>query len=425
MRDSYLGFSQNRQKAWRGAVNAVTENVQDQRDGPVTRALVVDDHKFIRFTLKNTLSKLGVTHVDEAEDGDAALARLNASAAPFDIIFCDLQMPGRDGIETLRAFAGLGVKSGIVLMSGEDLSILAAAENLARSHGLKVLGHVTKPVSAEVVKHFLSAMDSSRPQVGKATPTERVDDIDIRRGLENNDFYVVYQPKVSLKNGQLHGVEALARWKHPRFGLISPVVFVPIAEQSGMIDQLMEFVLGQALTGKGLWRSLNHDINVAINVSTQSMVHLDLPDRLAAIVNRAGANPSSFVLEVTESRLADNMSAFLEIATRLRLKGFRLSIDDFGTGFSTLEQLSRLPVSELKIDRAFVAGAPENDRTRAILEASLTLARNLNLTTVCEGAETAAEYDLVGNLGADCVQGFYVAKPMMADQILPWENQRH
>lgn len=406
-------------------MNAVTENVHNSGNGAVSRVLVVDDHKFIRFTLKNTLLKLGVAQVDEAEDGDAAIALLQAPGAPFDIIFCDLQMPGRDGIETLRAFAGLGVKSGIVLMSGEDLSILAAAENLARSHGLNVLGHVTKPVSAEVVKQFLGATDSSRPQLGKATLTERVDDIDIRHGLENNDFYVVYQPKVSLKNGLLHGVEALARWKHPRFGLISPVVFVPIAEQSGMIDQLMEFVLNQALSGKDQWRGLNHDINVAINVSTQSMVHLDLPDRLAGIVNRAGANPSSFVLEVTESRLADNMSAFLEIATRLRLKGFRLSIDDFGTGFSTLEQLSRLPVSELKIDRAFVAGAPENDRTRAILEASLTLARNLNLTTVCEGAETAAEYDLVGNLGADCVQGFYVAKPMTAAEILPWENHRH
>ena len=149
---------------------------------------------------------------------------------------------------------------------------------------------------------------------------------------------------------------------------------------------------------------------------------LDMPDHLARIVSMLGGNPAAVTLEVTESCLVDDLSAFLDIATRLRLKGFRLAIDDFGTGFATLEQLSRLPVSELKVDREFVAGAPDNDRTRAILEASLQLARSLNLTTICEGVETRAEWNLAADLGADCIQGFYIAKPMAAGELVGWFN---
>ena len=384
------------------------------------RVLVVDDHPYIRRAIKNALLALGVAEVDEAGDGATAVAKCAGPEPAFDLIFCDLHMPGRDGIEMLRELAALGSRACIVLVSGMDAGILASAVNFAKSHGLRVIGQASKPVSARQIKDFLDAAlhaDGIRKAAPQAQP---IDDADIRRGLADAEFFVVYQPKVSVLTREMNGVEALIRWRHPRYGLVSPLAFISVAEETSTIDLLTEYVLSNALAAQARWRKLGLDIHIAVNISTKSMVRLDLPDRLAATVAWAGARAEQVVLEVTESRLVDDLSAFLDIATRLRMKGFRLAIDDFGTGFSTLEQLSRLPVSELKIDRAFVAGTPDNPRTRAILEASVVLARNLNLKTICEGAETKAEWDLVGGLGADSVQGYYVAKPMDAEVLVGW-----
>ncbi|MEN3974908.1 EAL domain-containing response regulator [Emcibacter sp. SYSU 3D8] len=386
------------------------------------RVLVVDDNAFVRISIRNILLDAGADYVEEARDGDEALAKVSGDL-PFDLIFCDLQMPGRDGIETLRGLAGFDTQACIVLMSGEDRNILAAAGRLAKSHGLRILGNVTKPIPAEAVREFLAAANAvvhaPRKRPGGTT---RISDDDIRRGLAEREFYVDFQPEVGIADGRIWGSEALVRWRHPEHGLVSPMSFIGVAEQSDTIDLLTDFVLGKALEAQTLWRTQGQDIHVAINISAHSMVNLDMPDHLARIVTMLGGSPAAVTLEVTESCLVDDLSAFLDIATRLRLKGFRLAIDDFGTGFATLEQLSRLPVSELKIDREFVAGAPDNERTRAILEASLQLARSLSLTTICEGVETQAEWNLAADLGADCIQGFYIAKPMAAGELVGWFN---
>jgi len=385
-------------------------------------ALVVDDHPFVRLALKNTLLQQGVESVIEAADGDDALAKINANQTAFDLIFCDLQMPGRDGIETLRAFAELGIRACIVLMSGEDASILASAVTLAHSHGLRLLGHAAKPITAEQIRYFLAAADTADVPKRKESTLETIEDIDIRRGILHKEFFVEFQPKVSVKNRDLRGVEALVRWRHPHHGLIPPITFIDVAEQSSTIDLLTDYVLIRAIEAQKLWASQGVNVDIAVNLSTCSMARLNIPDRFAGIVTSLEGNPATILFEVTESRLVDDLATFLETATRLRLKGFRLSIDDFGTGYSTLEQLSRLPVSELKIDRAFVAGTPENARTRTILRASIILAQSLHLTTICEGAETETEWNLVRDLGADCVQGYYVARPMPPGEILNWYN---
>jgi EAL domain-containing protein (putative c-di-GMP-specific phosphodiesterase class I)/CheY-like chemotaxis protein len=386
------------------------------------RVLVVDDNAFVRISIRNVLLDAGADYVEEARDGDEALAKVS-SELPFDLIFCDLQMPGRDGIETLRGLAGLDTQACIVLMSGEDRNILAAAARLAKSHGLRILGNVTKPVPADTVREFLAAARAATQAPRKRERNAaRITDDDIRRGLAEREFYVDFQPEVGIADRRIWGTEALIRWRHPEHGLVSPLAFIGLAEQSDTIDLLTDFVLGKALEAQTLWRTQGQDVHVAVNVSAHSMVNLDMPDHLARIVSMLGGNPAAVTLEVTESCLVDDLSTFLDIATRLRLKGFRLAIDDFGTGFATLEQLSRLPVSELKVDREFVAGAPENERTRAILEASLQLARSLNLTTVCEGVETRAEWDLAVDLGADCIQGYYIARPMPAGELVGWFN---
>jgi len=383
------------------------------------RALVIDDDDLVRRTLARILVSLQVD-VTQAEDGFAAIDQIETSPTPFDVIFCDLQMPGRDGIQTLRDLADRNVTSGLILLSGHTTDIVASAENTARHHDLNVLGHLYKPFDRAKINVLLEAASRSRHMRRTTSTREPLTAADIRQGLAANEFELAFQPKVNPLTGGVDGVEALVRWAHGRYGPIPPVDFISLAEDTALIDPLTDIVMQRAIAGYHYLRDARLDIPIAVNLSTRSMTHLDLADRLRTSVMDGKASPAGFIFEVTESRLADSMTAFLETATRLRLMGFKLSIDDFGTGFSTMEQVSRLPVSELKIDRAFVAGAPDNPRTRHILEASLQLGHSLNLKCVCEGVETQDEWALVHRLGADAVQGYFVAKPMGLAMLKSW-----
>ena len=386
------------------------------------RVLIVDDQPFVRRALKDILNRAGLEGVTEAAGGGEAIVQLKSG--PIDLIFCDLQMPGIDGIETLRAIAEINPDTAVVLMSGEERGIIEAAAGLAREYGLLLLGHMAKPITANMVQDILRNGANLRA-TRKTSPTGKpVTEAELGAGLRDGEFFALFQPKVSVATGELASVEALVRWRNPERGTVSPGEFIPAAEQTAFIDDLTFLVLEKALAAQKRWAEAGRHISVAVNLSTRSMTRLDLPDRLARMVVEAQARTGSLVMEVTESRVADNLGSLLDICARLRLKGFQLSIDDFGTGFSTLEKLGRLPFSELKVDRAFVAGAPNDPRKRAILEAALALAQKLGLRSVCEGVETEAEWDLAKALGADYVQGYFVAKPMEVEELVGWQFTR-
>lgn len=386
------------------------------------RALVIDDDDLVRSSLARILTSMHV-EVSQAGDGFAAIGKIESAPEPFDVIFCDLEMPGRDGVQTLRDMAERKVTSGLVLLSGHTRDILESAENTARHHSLYVLGHLNKPFDRAKISGFIEAVNRPRALQHAAAAMGQhsaLHEADLCQGLARGEFTLAFQPKVHPASGAVGGLEALVRWTHTQYGPLPPVEFIALAEETALIDQLTDVVMRTAVAAHHHLRDAGHNIPIAVNLSTRSMSHLDLADRLHALVVDGKASPDGFIFEVTESRLADSMAAFLETATRLRLKGFKLSIDDFGTGFSTMEQVSRLPISELKIDRAFVAGAPANPRTRHILEASLQLGHSLNLKCVCEGVETRDEWELVQTLGTDAVQGYYVAQPMNISRLIPW-----
>jgi EAL domain-containing protein (putative c-di-GMP-specific phosphodiesterase class I) len=382
------------------------------------RALIVDDDDLVRRTLARILGKFEV-EVTQADDGFGALKAIDDSAKPFDVIFCDLQMPGRDGVQTLHDLADRNVSAGIVLISGHSTDIVAAAENMARHHALNVVGRLPKPFGRKDIQTLLDkARQPHAPRAAVKRAAVTADDL--REGIAQNQIKIAVQPKVNPVSRTLVGVEVLARWDRGADGMVSPVEFIPLAEENGLIDALTDAVMAQAVSAYRHFDAAGCVLTVAVNLSTQSMTRLDLADRLHAAVTASGIPPQKFMFEVTESQLAGNMAAFLETATRLRLMGFKLSIDDFGTGFSTMEQVSRLPISELKIDRAFVAGATINPRTRHILTASLQLGRGLKLHCVCEGVENQGEWELVRDLGAESVQGYFVSKPMEVADLPGW-----
>jgi len=389
----------------------------DDRLPSPARVLVVDDDAACGRTLSSLLKRLGVREVETVESSDQAIARLEAGS--FDLICCDLNMPGRDGVETMRMFAERKIKTPVVIISGADPKVLKAAQALGKNRGLAIAGILQKPFGLTQLKEALdkvATLASPRSQ----RPVPKVSAEELEQAIRADQLILHYQPQLHLHTGQLHGTEALVRWQHPERGLLMPDAFISLAESTGLIAPLTDWVVKEAIRQGAAWQRAGLDIGASVNLSARSLRELDLPDRMAEITTRAGLATSKVTLEITESKLADDLDSLLDITTRLRLKGFLLAIDDFGTGFSSLTQLRRLPFTELKLDRTFVSGATSDPDARSLLESSVQLAKRLRLKTVAEGIETEEEWNLLVWMGVDLGQGYYMARPMPGEKIVPW-----
>lgn len=379
---------------------------------------MIDDDTFICRLLSRQLNMLGFPHVERYERALDAVGRLEQQPNDVELIFCDLQMPEMDGIEFIRQLASLHYRGVLILLSGEDERILQSAERLARSHGLRVAGTLFKPVSNDLLHRLLQSL----PATNTAGITDRTSysAVNLAEAIKSGQLLNYYQPKVDLNSGAPIGVEALVRWQHPQDGLINPDQFIRVAEEHGLIDDLLRFVLRQALQDVSRWQEAGHSLQLAVNVSMKNLVRLDFPEFVAQTAQTAGVAPSKLVLEITESHLMRNPQDALDILTRLRLKRIGLSIDDFGTGHSSLAQLRDIPFTELKIDKSFVHNAWCNSALRTILSASLDMAHRLGMHTVAEGVEDKDDWDYLRNTGCDVAQGWFIAKAMPADQLLSW-----
>ena len=384
------------------------------------RILLVDDDAFALKLVRHQLGQLGYSEVEAFADPHEALVRLEGDASTVDMILLDLQMPGIDGIEFVRHLARINFAGGVALLSGEDDRILQTAFRLASAHRLSVRGALHKPVTPGQLEVLLGAAISAptrRPSGGarKHYTAER-----LREAIAAHELTNVYQPKVELATGQVRGVETLVRWQHPEDGMVFPDQFISLAEENGLIDALTRLVLENAIAQAHVWEAAGLQLHVGVNVSMENLSDLDFPDFVAKALAAAGTSHRSLVLEVTESRLMTNVISALDILTRLRLKHIGLSIDDFGTGHSSLAQLRDIPFDELKVDRGFVHGSADDGAKRAILEASLAMAKQLGMTTVGEGVEDRADWDSLRASGCTLAQGYFVARPMPAGALPKW-----
>ncbi len=393
------------------------------------RVLVVDDEHFVRILTGRILERLGVNHIATADGGRAALELLNQPDVLFDLVLCDLKMPDVDGLEFVRLIAGCVDTPNIAFLSGVDYNILAAAENFAKQNGLNVLGLLSKPVKPEALSDILSrAADAPTPRVGKNRAEKSAPTIltleEIKAGLADDAIEMHYQPQVSARNGSVTGFEALARWRHPEFGLLGPGAFIPIAETAGLMGNLTRNVVAAALRDNGSWLADGFALKLSINIAAENLSDLGFPGFVLQQAAEQAVLPSQITLELTESGVTRDAIAAMEILTRLRLNDITLSVDDFGTGYASLEQLKSLPFTELKIDRSFVHGAARSRNTRALLESAVTLGKKLNLHIVAEGAEDQDDWDTVARLGCDTIQGYFIARPMPADEVVDWVKAR-
>jgi diguanylate cyclase (GGDEF)-like protein len=247
---------------------------------------------------------------------------------------------------------------------------------------------------------------------------------DLRRALEKSEFVPYFQPKVDLRTGAVVGAEALLRWNHPTEANVSPDVFIPLAEQTGLIVPVTLQVISAAVRECSLWRARGRDLSVAVNLSARVLVDPQLPDHVEELCRCWDLPTRALVLEITESMIVDDPARALPIVERLADLGVRLSIDDFGTGYSSLEYLKVLPVREMKIDRSFVFGMGSDLRDAAIVRHSIDLGRSLGLRVVAEGVESAEDHALLAEMGCDHGQGFHYSRPVPAQEFETWLAER-
>jgi len=386
---------------------------------PIPKVLVIDDDLDFGELIVAAATAIGIScnAASNAKDFFDAL-RFEPT-----LILLDLVMPGTDGIELLRRLAEEGCRARIILMSGVGMQIIEAAERLAESLGLVIGGSLQKPFPLSELEGLLRSQ-SLGLELHASTPLEQnpsINDDDLRKAVENNDFILHYQPQIDIETGAVSGLEALVRWIHPRLGLVFPDHFIPRLESLGLINRLSWFVMAKGFSELPHFHNgRKKNLTLSVNIPASALRELDFPDRTISLASKCGIPSKSIVIEITESGIIGELSRTLDVLTRLRVKGIHLSIDDFGTGYSMLQQLHLVPASELKIDKSFVRSVHLKRVKQVMVRKTIEIGHEIGMRVVAEGVETQEELGYLRANGCDAVQGFLYCPPLPIPDLQRW-----
>lgn len=392
--------------------------------GSSLRILILEDDSFQRAVAVRMFRSLGCHEVFEAADGSQALALLQQVGA-VDIAVCDLQMEGVDGLAFLRRAGQSGQIGAVLLSSALSADLRRAAQQVIALLGLQLLGDVGKPLPA---KELQALLDKYRGSCIRATSPDAVVqpacEDEVRQALALQQLQAWYQPKFNLRSGEVCGVEVLCRWMHPSKGVLPPALFIPVLERCGLMDELLFAQLDQALSLQEQARIQGYPLNMAFNLQTSQLANSQLTYTLKGILARHGTPGSRLTFELTENGLLQAPAASLENLVRLRMIGCRLSLDDFGAGFSSLQRLCQLPFNEIKLDGEFVRNLEHEPRCAAVIASTLALGNSLGMAVVVEGIETLDQLQRLLAMGCVEGQGYWFARPMSGQGLLHWLQQR-
>jgi EAL domain-containing protein (putative c-di-GMP-specific phosphodiesterase class I)/ActR/RegA family two-component response regulator len=384
--------------------------------------LIVDDSALQRSHAASLCRRAGIDLIYEAGNGIEALELLSMLVLAPGVMILDLEMPGMDGVELIQQLHQRNMALPVIIVSGREQALIDSIATMTRSMGFHVPGAMRKPLLARdldrALREYGEALTYPVARDEPDLPSVRL--ADLGHAIDAGEITVHYQPKVDIRTGIIRGLEALARWPHPVHGMIPPNRFIPMAEEHGLIRPLTLSVIPQVLAQLAGWNARGLRWSVSINLSPSLLDDADLVPVIVDLVQRHGVAPAQIVFEITESSVASHLSVSLGVLARLRLKGFGLSIDDYGTGFSSMLQLARIPFTELKIDRSFVHGAHQRKRSRVLLQSALDMARQLGLVTVAEGIETIEDWLLLQSFDCCVGQGYLIARPMPAQALPAW-----
>jgi len=327
------------------------------------------------------------------------------------VILLDLQMPGRDGIELLRELASLDRNPKVLIASGLDSRVLTTAQELGLSMGVDVAGAFCKPIALDELEVLLVRLKSQ---------TKIITVNHLRQGIEQGQLVVHYLPKATLKSpGRwiVEGAEALVRWEHPEYGLLYPKDFIGLAEESGLIIELTDFVFRAAMEQARVWFAKGLYMELGVNLSATFLSDLGFPDRLLTLIRENNLDPSMLTLELTETAAMNDPAVALDILARLRVKNINVCLDDFGTGASSLTHLYRMPFSEVKLDNQFTNDMRLREDARALVEGLIYLAHKLKMRACAEGVEDEATLEMLEAMHCDKVQGHLIGAAVRAKDL--------
>lgn len=350
------------------------------------------------------------------------------SAKVPDAIMLDLRLGASDGVEQLRFLQARNYRGAVVLMSGFDQRVLASAQQVGRSLGLRIVNILEKPARVTRIRDVLKELETQLEPLPVLDPTDshatELDSIrpeGLAEAMDRGEMELYLQPILNAANLSVVRLEGLIRWRPPGHGIVLPDKFISVAERDpAVIDRLTFFVIKTALEQYLRLRENGCAVPIAVNISGMNLRSLDFPDRLAELVAQAGAPPSALALEITESVAMRDRGPIIDILTRLRLKGFELAIDDLGTGHSSLEALKEMPFSEIKIDKSFVMDALKSRTSLAIVTSIVDLAGRMGVVCTAEGVESDDIAVLVTNLGIDHLQGYFYSRPIPFGNLVVW-----
>jgi len=278
---------------------------------------------------------------------------------------------------------------------------------------------------SDIAMYHAKSMGKNRVEIfnpKKGTQSEAELRRDVGLAIENDELFLEYQPKFFAKDRSVAGVEALVRWNHPKLGMLPPNQWLPAISNTHVIAKLGDWVLERAMCDHAKWVDAGFDLKLAVNIGAKQFTAPEFISTLNKFSNQYDFNPSMLEIEVTEDVLFGTGRSAADVLKLLRELGYRVSIDDFGKGYSNLARLAELQVDYIKLDQSLVARAQKDARVRSILSASITLAKELGCQTIAEGVETIRQVDFITHMGADMLQGYYFAKSMTSEDLLPWLN---
>jgi len=370
----------------------------------IRHVVILDDEPFMLGLLSRIAERSGF-HPRSFSMAQDFLSNWNDPLP--DLILLDLGLMDGDGMQILTRLADEGCGVPILIITGFDERVAASASSFGESLGLSMLPTLRKPFEVDEVSNLLR---------GYASTAFALTGEELAQAIHQRRLEVFYQPIIDIQTRLLVGAEALVRWRHPARGLVPPERFLATAEKSGLIGLMTDEVTKQAFTTL----AATEDLSMSVNIAPMLLREERFPDIFAAQARAAGVKPSQIVIELAEQLAMRDAVDTSGVITRLRIKGFRVALDDFGLGYSSLVELHRMPVSQIKIDRSFVTKMGSDESAHTIAGAIIGLGHSLKLQVAAEGVEDNATAVALTQLGCDLAQGFHFAKPMPRDDFLHW-----
>lgn len=385
------------------------------REIEASSALVMDDQADVCRLVVHQLEQIGLSATGVCTKPELVAALEQGHP---DLLLLDLSLGESDAIEIFRVLSECRFEGRAVLMSGHGAPLLEHARRIGQRSGIVIGGVLRKPFRMQELQTLLAGMPSPVLSSEAAAAPVKEDPEILQTALDRNWLEFWYQPKISLKDNRVVGAESLARIRHPERGVLSPAAFLPSADVDALHALTLQAVKNAFLAERQLSAVLPQP-RLSVNIAGHTLHHPDLLAQLKEIRD-SGDGGSQLILEVTESDVIEDVVAAQEFAMRAVLHGFAISIDDFGSGYSTFERLRRIPFSELKLERSLVDGCARDQQLRSICQAAVQLGHDFEAEVVGEGVEDAEDLEVLRDLGFDLVQGYHFARPLPLDELLKY-----